>query len=477
MSRLLIVDDEANVLYSFRKALQSEQLEVVTSETATEGIEAVEQQRPDAVILDVRLPDLSGLDAFEQIRQIDPHLPVIIVTAHSTTETAINATKRGAFDYLLKPVDIHQLRDLVAKAIELSRLRHVPAIFDDASDDDLPGDRIVGRSPAMQQVYKAIGRVASEDVTVLIRGESGTGKELVARALYHHSDRHQQPFLAINCAALPETLLESELFGHERAAFTGADRRRIGKFEQADGGTLFLDELGDMSPATQAKVLRVLQDGRFERVGGDQTIETDVRVVAATNQDLDAAITSGHFRQDLLYRLNGFTIQLPPLRERHEDLPLLVEHFLKLANQEVNQPATTLAPETMRLIQRYPWPGNIRELQSAIKYAVVHAIGDVVTPDCLPDGCRRSAVAGTTDRAEEAFTGVAEYVRGLLDDDSSNLYRCVLDKLDRVVLREVLRHLDGNQVRAAERLGMSRTTLRAKLRSVGLDQTLFRRSD
>lgn len=477
MFRLLIVDDETNVLYSFRKALQHDGLEVVTVESASEGIQVVEEQRPDAVILDVRLPDMSGLEAFERIRQLDPRLPVIIVTAHSTTETAIDATKRGAYEYLLKPVDVHQLRDLVNKALELSRLRHVPAIFDDASGEDGPGDRIVGRSPAMQQVYKTIGRVASEDVTVLILGESGTGKELVARALYHHSHRSSQPFLAINCAALPETLLESELFGHERAAFTGAERRRIGKFEQADGGTLFLDEVGDMSPATQAKVLRVLQDGRFERVGGNETIEVDVRVVAATNQDLEARIASSEFRQDLLYRLNGFTIRLPSLRERIEDLPLLAEHFLKLANQEVNQPATMLAPEAMRLLEHYDWPGNIRELQSAIKYAVVHAVGDVITPECLPEACQHPVSAPEESQTADQLAGVAGYVRRLLDSEQSDLYRSIQDEVDRVVLREVMRRVGGNQVHAADRLGMSRTTLRSKLSSVGLDQEDFRRAD
>src|SRR6056297_1528732 len=359
MPKLLIVDDEPNVLYSFEKGLRKNiaGLEVLTAETGTAAIRLVENQRPDAVILDVRLPDLSGLDVFERLREVDSRLPVIFVTAHSTTDTAIDAMKRGAFEYMLKPVDICQLCGLVAKAFELSRLQQTPALFND-TDDDTPADRIVGRSSAMQEVYKLIGRVAQEDMTVLVLGESGTGKELVARAIYHHSRRKDKPFQAINCAALPEALLESELFGHERGAFTGADRLRIGKFEQAHGGTLFLDELGDMNVATQAKVLRVLQDGRFERVGGDQTIETDVRVIAATNQDLDAKIAGGEFREDLLYRLNGFTIRLPSLRERMEDLPRLIEHFL---TRERPDDAANLAisEEVLCRLQAYRWPGNV----------------------------------------------------------------------------------------------------------------------
>lgn len=477
MPNLLIVDDETNVLYSFRKGLESETLEVTTAETAGEGIRIVEEQRPDAVILDVRLPDMSGLEAFERIREVDPRLPVVIVTAHSTTETAIDATKRGAFEYLLKPVDIHQLQDLVGRAVELSRLRHVPAIFDDESSGDVDGDRIVGRSAVMQQVYKTIGRIASEDVTVLILGESGTGKELVARALYHHSHRSEKPFLAINCAALPETLLESELFGHEKGAFTGADRRRIGKFEQAHRGTLFLDEVGDMSPATQAKVLRVLQDGRFERVGGNEAINVDVRVVAATNQDLDAKIGIGEFRQDLLYRLNGFTIRLPSLRDRPDDLPLLAEHFLKQANREVNRPSTILATEAMEMLGQYDWPGNIRELQSAIKYAVVHAAGDIVTPECFPDACRQAGLESVYSVDADQLSCLESYVRRLLENDTPEIYRRVQDAVDRTVLREVLKSVSGNQVHAAIRLGMSRTTLRTKLGQVGLEGDQFRNAE
>ena len=348
MAKLLVVDDEPNVLFSMEEGLKSDALDVITARTAREGIELVRRERPDAVILDVRLPDMSGLDAFDRLRQIDPRLPVVVITAFAATETAIEAMKRGAFEYLLKPVDLRQLRDVVAKAIEQGRLTHVRALIDDEEGpDDGAVDRIVGHSAAMQEVYKAIGRVAGQDVTVLILGESGTGKELVARAIYQHGRRSQGPFLAINCAAIPEALLESELFGHERGAFTGADRRRIGKFEQADGGTIFLDEIGDMTPATQAKMLRLLQDGRFERLGGNDTIQTDVRLIAATNRDLEAMIADGRFRPDLYYRLKVFTIALPPLRDRPDDLPLLVQHFVKCLNREMGKQVRSVSPEAM----------------------------------------------------------------------------------------------------------------------------------
>jgi nitrogen regulation protein NR(I) len=473
MAKLLIVDDEPNVVYSFEKGLRSDELSVVSAGTGTEAIAAVEKEKPDAMILDVRLPDMSGLDAFDAIREIDPRLAVIVITAHSTTDTAIDAMKRGAFEYLLKPVDIHQLRALVMQAVKVSRLQHVPAVFGEA-DAQQPVDRIVGRSAAMQEVYKTIGRIAAEDVTVLIRGESGTGKELVARAIFHHSQRSDQPFLAINCAALPEQLLESELFGHEQGAFTGADRQRIGKFEQAHGGTLLLDEVGDMSPTTQAKVLRVLQDGRFQRVGGNESIATNVRVIAATNQDLEAKIKNGDFRRDLLYRLNGFTITLPPLRERTDDLPSLIDHFLKITNQQVRKQAVLLAPETMQVLETYDWPGNIRELQSVIKYAVVHAVGEVITPDCLPESCRgREQPDETSAWVEQDLAGVTQFVRRLLHRGENDIYRQTLTEIDRLVLQEVLRNVRGNQVHASDRLGISRTTLRSKLSALNMEDEDF----
>ncbi|RLS46985.1 MAG: sigma-54-dependent Fis family transcriptional regulator [Planctomycetota bacterium] len=490
---LLVVDDEPNIVFSLKETLSSPTLKVISAGTAREGIDLVKQKRPDVVMLDVRLPDQSGLDAYDKIRQIDPRLPVIIMTAFARTETAIEAMRRGAYEYLVKPVDFKRLKEVLAKALEVSRLSRVPAVLAETDPDDLAADRIIGLSPVMQEVYKDIGRIAPQDSTVLILGESGTGKELVARALYHYSKRSQQPFLAINCAALPETILESELFGHERGAFTGADQRRIGKFEQVNGGTIFLDEIGDMSPATQAKALRLLQEQQFERIGGNATVKTDVRIIAATNRDLNKDVAEGRFRQDLLYRLNGFTIQLPPLRDRRDDIPLLLEHFLRLFNVEMNKTVASASPDAIQLLQQHDWPGNIREFQSAIKYAMVHTTGATLTPDSLPQSClavrthsalpldlpEEAGLLGTdaaTGRGGEAdvpsnttssFDLVRE-VRRLLQENQPDLYRHIGHEIDRILLQEVMSFVSGNQVQAAERLGISRMTLRSKLRLLGL---------
>jgi nitrogen regulation protein NR(I) len=469
---LLVVDDEANVRYSLERSLQSESLEVFTASTARQGIEAVQTRHPDVVILDVRLPDQSGLEALDRIRQINPRLPVIMITAFSTTDTAIEAMKRGALEYLLKPVDFPQLRDLVQKAIRASRLQQVPALFQEQEASAGDVDRIVGRSPAMQEVYKNIGRLAPKDVTVLIQGKSGTGKELVARALYQHSHRSQQAFLAINCAALPETLLESELFGHERGAFTGAERRRIGKFEQVDHGTLFLDEIGDMATATQAKMLRLLQEQQFERLGGSETIQTDVRIIAATNQDLQKLVGMGRFREDLYYRLSGFMIGLPDLRDRLEDLPLLVEHFLKLFNRELGKDIHGVSPEFLHLLEGHDWAGNVRELYSVIKYAMIHSVGETLSPENLPDNFLAAKPVSADHRGkggdDDGSLDVGQLVRDLLRTGESDIYRRVCLAVDRLVYDEVLRYTRGNQVHASDLLGISRTTLRTKLRSLGL---------
>jgi nitrogen regulation protein NR(I) len=466
MPKLLIIDDEPGILYSLRASLENDRTAVVTAPTARQGLAAAARDKPDAVLLDVRLPDMSGLDAFDQLKKLDARLPVVIMTAHGSTDTAIEATKRGAFEYLLKPVDLHQVEEIVRKAFELRRIQATPTVYGEPEEVDLaaPGtDPIIGRSPGMHEVYKAIGRFAGQDVSVLILGESGTGKELVARALYQHSTRADGPFLAINCAAIPESLLESELFGHEKGAFTGADRKRIGKFEQADGGTLFLDEIGDMSPATQAKVLRVLQDQQFERVGGNETIKTDVRVVAATNQNLDALAAAGKFRQDLLYRLNSFTILLPPLRERGGDILLLVNHFLGSANRSLGKNVRAVDPAALAALEAHPWPGNVRELQNAVRYGVVHAVGDVLTVDCLP-----ASVRGQTPARAETSLDVLSLVADLLRVGSTDIYRQVTQAVDRAILTAVLDHSRGNQSQASELLGISRTTLRAKLQALGL---------
>jgi two-component system nitrogen regulation response regulator GlnG len=470
MPTLLVIDDERNLLYSIKKCLESETLAVITAQTGKDGLERVRSEKPDAVVLDVRLPDMSGLDVFSRLRQIDARLPVVIVTAYSTSETAIEAMKRGAFEYLVKPVDLDRLSSIVSKAVENSRLSHVPTIYD-AEEGEVDGDRIVGQSPQMQEVFKAIGRVAPQNVNVLVVGESGTGKELVARAIYQHSARSDGPFLAINCAALSETLLESELFGHEQGAFTGADRRRIGKFEQVDGGTIFLDEIGDMSAATQAKVLRLLQDGSFERVGSNETLHVDVRVIAATHRNLAEMVEAGDFRRDLFYRLQVFAIEIPPLRGRMEDVPPLVEHFRRSLNRSLGKAVSGIAPEAMHCLMAHDWPGNVRELQSAIKYAMVLAAGETIAAECLPETCRRPesrGLDGADPQGGHPSGQIKQLVRRLLAEGDTEIYRKVHLEVDKVLLRELLDYVGGNQTQASQLLGISRGTLHARINDLGL---------
>jgi two-component system nitrogen regulation response regulator GlnG len=466
MATILVIDDEPSILHAFRRAFADPDDTLLTASDGAEGLEAVSRARPDVVVLDLNLPDRSGMDVFLEIRRIDARIPVIFITGHGTTETAIEAMKQGAFDYLLKPLDVARVRDLVERAAEVSRLTRVPALVpDEAPIRPGAADVLVGRSPAMQEVYKAIGLVAPQDLAVLILGESGTGKELVARAVYQHSRRASGPFLAINCAAIPEPLLESELFGHEKGAFTGADRRRIGKFEQCSGGTLFLDEIGDMTPLTQAKVLRVLQDGRIERVGGNETIQTDVRVIAATNRDLAQMVAAGEFRGDLYYRLGIVTIRLPPLRERLEDLPMLVEHFVRRFSPEMGKEVDRIAPDALEVLRRHPWPGNIRELQSVVKQALLRAQGPVLVADFLPASVRGGAEPEGSSTAPFDWEG---FLEDRLRSGSHDLYAEALAVMERSLVTRVLRHTRGNQLQAAKLLGITRGSLRTKIRTLGL---------
>jgi len=471
MPILLVIDDDPLVLHVFRHAFQDPDVTVVTAGTAAEGIEAVARCQPDAAILDIMLPDQSGLDLFQRIRQRDPHLPIIFITASGDSDTVIQAMKIGAFDYLLKPLDLTKVRELVAQAFEIRRFMHVPVRLVRAPHRDAPSnDALVGRGAAMQEVYKAIGRVASQKVNVLIRGESGTGKELVARAIYQHSPRNTAQFLAVNCAAIPEPLLESELFGHEKGSFTGADAKRIGKFEQCSGGTLFLDEVGDMTPLMQSKVLRVLQEQQFERVGGNETIHSDVWIIAATNRDLEQMVADGHFRSDLYYRLNGFTIRLPPLRDRGEDIVVLLEHFLDIYNRELGKSVSDISPKALELLMAYPWPGNVRELQSVLKQALLHAAGSVLLPEFLPSDLRRpEGSAGAELRAgSDRVEPLEAFIDERLAAGSQDLYAESLAFLERQLLARVLRHVHGNQSQAAKILGITRGSLRNKLRLLGI---------
>lgn len=470
MPSLLVVDDEPDILVSIlRHTFRGQDLELHVARTAAQGLSLARTVSPDVILLDIGLPDLNGLDLYRQLRAIDARRLVIFVTGSNTAETAIEAMKLGAYDYLFKPVEAEQMRQVVGRALEISRLAQVPAVLTGDAEADDRGDPIIGRCPAMREVYKAIGRVASQDVTVLITGESGTGKELVARAIYQHSKRANGPFLAINCAAIPETLLESELFGHEKGAFTGADRRRVGKFEQCNGGTLFLDEIGDMPLLTQTKVLRVLQDQTFQRLGSNELVHSDVRLLAATNQDLEARVAQGRFRLDLLYRLRVFSIHLPALRERGSDIPLLVAHYLRRFDRELGKEVTQVSDETLDLLCRYSWPGNARELQGVLKQALLQTTGTVLLPDFLPESLRQQAPSLPLPTDESLVT--RSFIQQRLAEGSHDLYEEVLRQMERGLFSLVLEHTGGNQFQAARVLGISRSRLRKRLRELGITIT------
>jgi two-component system, NtrC family, nitrogen regulation response regulator GlnG len=465
MAKLLVIDDEESLCYSFRHVYEADKIEVLTAGTAAEGWQLLQEQQPDVVLLDLQLPDRSGLELYQDIRALDAKRPVIFMTAHGTADTAIEAMKQGAFDYLVKPVNLEILSQVLERALAAARLMHAPAVL---PAEDQGGDQIIGSSRTMQEMCKLIGRLAPQDINVLILGESGSGKELVARALYQHSRREDRPFLAINCAAIPETLLESELFGHEKGAFTGAHQRRIGKFEQCDGGTLFLDEIGDMPALLQAKMLRLLQEQRFERLGGNETLQTNVRILAATNQDLDERVAKGRFRADLYYRLKVVTIAVPPLRERRDDIAELAHYFLFRFNRELDMDMRGLAPETLELLRAYSWPGNVRELQGAIKQAMINASGHVLLPEFLPDNLRGQPPPQPAPAPSGDLPELQALIAGLLGRGEPNIYSQVLAAVERVLFSQVLQHTHGHQQQASERLGISRATLRHKLRLLGL---------
>ncbi|HUY31352.1 MAG TPA: sigma-54 dependent transcriptional regulator [Pirellulales bacterium] len=474
MSRILVIDDDRSVLHVFQQVFQDTDVEVLVAGSAAEGMRVLTTRQPGVVILDIMLPDQSGLETIEKILQADSTVLVICITARGTSDTAIEAMKQGAYDYLLKPLDYVQVRALVDRALDIRRCAHVNVhVPDTASLDVDHSDVFVGRCPAMQEVFKAIGRVATHDVTVLIRGESGTGKELVARAIYQHSERAGARYLAVNIAAVPDTLLESELFGHEKGSFTGADHKRIGRFEQCNGGTLFLDEVGDMAPLVQGKLLRLLQEQRYERVGGSETIQTDVRVIAATNRDLDKMVAEGEFREDLYYRLNGYTIPLPPLRERADDVLALLEHFLAYFGRALGKEVTGISPEALELLRQYSWPGNVRELQSVVRQALLHASGPVLVPEFLPASVRDGATTARLLRSQEGggLASLEQFVQKSLREGSSGLYDAALNRLEKYLLTNVLAHTSGNQSEAAKILGITRGSLRNKIRGAQITIT------
>ncbi len=465
MERILVVDDDPSMRYSLNRMLEGQGLGVSLAKNGIEALERFAQDAPDLVVMDIKMPGQSGLEVLKEIKEKDPKALVILMTAFGTTETAIEAMKFGAFDYILKPFDIPQMRGLVERALEVSRMMKKMVSLPDREKTEPAEETIVGSSAVMQPIYKMIGQVAPTEVTALLRGESGTGKELVARAIYHHSRRADKPFLPVNCAAIPETLLESELFGHEKGSFTGALTRRIGKFEQGHGGTIFLDEIGDMTPATQAKILRVLQDKQFERLGGSERITVDVRLSVATNKDLEKAIREGTFRQDLYYRLKVVTLHLPPLRERKEDIPELVRYFLQRFRFDVNRDVLEISPKALEKIMRYSWPGNVRELENSVKRAMVIAKGQtLLAEDFLLEGVEEEMGPAEHLELEERLQIRMEPVfKELLELSRKSPGADLMSELEKIVVKRALQETKGNQVQAAVLLGISRNTLRSKI--------------
>jgi two-component system nitrogen regulation response regulator GlnG len=478
MSKLLLIDDEADVQYSFQRIFDSPEIELTTASSGEEGLRLIPKLKPDLVIMDIRMGGITGLETLRRIRQMDSKLLVILMTAYGTTQTTIEAMKLGAYDYLLKPFDIPKLKETVAGALKAARDMKQVVSYQPLLEQEDYELGIVGRSEAMQQVFKLIGQLAASEATALITGESGTGKELVARAIYHHGNRSQQPFLAVNCAAIPEQLLESELFGHERGAFTGATLQRIGKFEQCNRGTLFLDEIGDMTPATQTKILRVLQSGTFERVGGNQPIKVDVRIIAATNKPLEQAVAARQFREDLFYRLNVVRVHIPPLRERREDIRLLVNYFLnKFARESQESAPKSIVPAVSKALEQYHWPGNVRELENVIRRALVVAKGDALLLSDLPPeitgqgapSVASPALAGTGESASSDLTGLA---RQLFQWARRDPKLKVIPAVERELVIQALKETNGNQVHAAKLLGITRATLRKRVEKFAIQREL-----
>ena len=482
MDKLLLIDDEADVQYSFRRIFDSPEMEIATASSGEEGLKLIPKFQPDLVMMDVRMTGMTGLETLRRLRQTNAKLPVIIMTAYGTTQTAIEAMKLGAYDYVLKPFDVPKLKTLVFSALEAARAMKKVVSYQPLLESEDYDIGIIGRTESMQNVFKLIGQLAGSDATALITGESGTGKELIARAIYGHSQRSEKPFIAINCAAIPENLLESELFGHEKGAFTGAASQRIGKFEQCNGGTLFLDEIGDMTSPTQTKILRVLQNGTFERVGGNQVVKVDVRIIAATNKPLEQAVAEKQFREDLFYRLNVVRIHVPPLRERRADVPLLVDYFLQKLAQKSKQPVRGVTSEALRLLVAHEWPGNVRELENVVQRALVVAKGDAILSGDLPAEVTRSTAAQLStlnsqlptpsSPAPESNGDVAAIAQSLFQLARRDPKLKVIPFVEREMVIHALKETKGNQVQAAKLLGITRATLRKRIEKFSITQQL-----
>lgn len=457
-----IIDDDQSIRWVLERALAQAGMTVRAFDSAEPALALLGRQAPAVILTDIRMPGLSGLALLEAIQQRLPELPVIIMTAHSDLDSAVASYRGGAFEYLPKPFDVDEAVTLVRRALE--QRRRGPALL------EAPADRtpeIIGEAPAMQEVFRAIGRLSTSHINVLINGESGTGKELVARALHNHSPRAQQPFIAINIAAIPRELLESELFGHERGAFTGALAQRKGRFEQANGGTLFLDEIGDMPAELQTRLLRVLSDGRFYRVGGYDQVQTDVRIIAATNQHLEQRVKEGLFREDLFHRLNVIRIHTPALRERREDIPTLARHFLKRSAIDLGVEAKQLAPETERYLAQLPWPGNVRQLENTCRWLTVMAPAQTINIDDLPRELRTTDDEGAGPNWQD---GLRRLIQQRLAHGEDNLLVDLTADFERILLHTALVHTGGRKQDAAKKLGWGRNTLTRKLKELRMSE-------
>ncbi|MDH3746939.1 MAG: nitrogen regulation protein NR(I) [Gammaproteobacteria bacterium] len=457
-----VVDDDQSVRWVLEKALRQAGMAPRSFERAEHLLEAIEHGSPDVLLTDVRMPGMSGIALLERLHDACPDLPIIVITAHSDLENAVAAYKGGAFEYLPKPFDIDEAVELVHKAARQSGI--VDAAADAANGSVIPS--LIGQAPAMQEVFRSIGRLAGSSMTVLITGESGTGKELVARALHEHSPRADKPFVALNTSAIASELLESELFGHEKGSFTGADVRRIGRFEQADGGTLFLDEIGDMSPALQTRLLRVLAESEFYRVGGQTSIKVDVRVIAATNQDLARAVKESRFREDLFHRLNVIRINTPPLRQRREDIPLLLKHYFSEAAKELDAPAKSVDSEAMGVLQNFDWPGNVRQIVNAARRLTVTAPGNVITAEDIPSDL--GGQESTQVAAQDWTRSLAAWAESQLGGETA-LIDTAMPEFEKTLIRTAMAKTNGHRQEAAKLLGWGRNTLARKMKALHLD--------
>ncbi len=460
-NHIFVIDDDRSIRWVLEKALRQADMEVTSFDSAAGVLEALDRTPPDAIITDIRMPGMDGLALLDSIHDRHPELPVIIMTAHSDLDSAVSAYQGGAFEYMPKPFDVDDAVDLARRAINQHKRRTAPA-----NDADSKPTEIIGEAPAMQEVFRAIGRLSRSNITVLINGESGTGKELVAHALHRHSPRADKPFIALNTAAIPRDLLESELFGHERGAFTGATAARRGRFEQADGGTLFLDEIGDMPPECQTRLLRVLADGEFYRVGGQTPIKVDVRIIAATHQNLEERVQAGLFREDLFHRLNVIRIHIPSLRERREDIAILTRHFLKRAAVELDMEAKTLRPEVADYLSRLDWPGNVRQLENTCRWLTVMASGSEIHVEDLPPELKTHTPGAAGGASWE--DGLKQWAEQRLNAGDSKLLDSATPAFERIMIDTALKHTGGRRQDAAKLLGWGRNTLTRKIKELGM---------